>query len=54
MDILSIILLMLILLWIIAAVLYLLRHRGSPCCGAGTDPCRGPCSQCSHCKHHPK
>ena len=46
MDILSIILLTLILLWIIAAVVYLLRHHGSPCCGTGT--CSNHCKQCAH------
>lgn len=46
MDILSVILLTLILLWIIAAVIYLFRHHGSPCCGAGT--CANHCKRCSH------
>lgn len=46
MDILSIILLALIFLWITAAVIYLFRHRGSPCCGTGT--CANHCNRCAH------
>ena len=46
MDLLSIILLTLVILWIIAAVAYLIHHRGAPCCTGGK------CAQCSgHCKH---
>lgn len=41
----SIILLSLILLWIIAAIVYLIHRRGAPCCGGAG--CSGSCSHCN-------
>lgn len=46
MDILSILLLVLILLWVIVSVVYLLRHRGNGCCGG--NACFGSCANCGH------
>ena len=48
MDILSIMLVALVLLWAIAAIVYLIRHRGGGCCGTGG--CDGHCSECGHCR----
>lgn len=49
MDPLSIILVALVVLWAVAAVVYLVRHRGSGCCGGGSSH-KGCCGNCSHCK----
>jgi hypothetical protein len=46
MDILSIILVALVVLWVIAAVIYLIRHRDTGCCGTGNS-CTGSCAACS-------
>lgn len=54
MDILSIILVALVVLWAIAAVIYLVRHRGSGCCGGGStkgrSSCNGCCGSCGGCR----
>jgi hypothetical protein len=48
MDFLSIILVALVILWVIAAVIYLIRHRGTGCCGTGSG-CSGCCAKCGGC-----
>lgn len=48
MDPLSIILVALVVLWAVAAVVHLVRHRGSGCCGGSSH--KGCCGDCSHCK----
>lgn len=48
MDPLSIILVALVVLWAVVAVVYLVRHRGSGCCGGSSH--KGCCGDCSHCK----
>ena len=49
MDPLSIILVALVVLWVVAAVVYLIRHPGSGCC-CGGSPHNGCHGNCSHCK----
>jgi hypothetical protein len=51
MDILSIVLVLLVVLWAIGAVIYLVRHRGTGCCGTGSS-CQGCCEKCSGCQQH--
>jgi hypothetical protein len=48
MDILSIVLVLLVILWAIGAVVYLVRHRGTGCCGTGSS-CQGCCEKCGGC-----
>lgn len=59
MDLLSIILVALVVLWAVAAVVYLVRHRGSGCCGGGgkgsggcggRGGCDGGCGRCGGCR----
>lgn len=47
MNLLSILLLVFIVLWIAAAVIHLIRHGGSGCCG-GKNACSGSCADCGH------
>ena len=42
MDVISYIILILLAIWIIAAVIYLVKHRKS---------CSGDCSDCANCKY---
>jgi hypothetical protein len=48
MDLLSMILVALVVLWAVAAVIYLIRHRGSGCCGTGKG-CNSCCNHCDSC-----
>ena len=47
MNLLSILLLIFIVLWIVAAVIHLIRHGGCGC--GGKDNCSGSCGSCGRC-----
>ena len=49
MNFLSWLLVALIALWLVAAVVHILRHRGGCSCGGNSGGCCGDCARCAGC-----